>query len=374
LSSFGHSTFLSVAHAGSEKAKTNASVMDFLHADYAVVNERLARHYGLPAVYGSDYRRVPLNPADRRGGVLTQAGLLAMNSDGKHSHPLKRGIWMLERILNDPPPPPPPAIPEIDLADPKIAKMSLKERIENHRSHVACAPCHAKIDPWGIALENFDAVGSWRDKINGVPVDAVSLLFNKQKLDGIDGLAGMQAIFMLLAGAMLLVLLRPEVVADPLIIWMLCVAGGTAGFMLLNWPPAKIFMGDVGSVYLAFMLLSFGLLSIRTVMVSVPMGLSMWAILGATFATDATITLITRILTSEKWHLAHSSHLYQRLSRKLGSHRPVTLIYLAVNLFWLLPLAYLCTRNPQWSVALAVVAYLPLIAVAIRYGAGRPDA
>ena len=171
-----------------EVLRTNASVMDFLHADYALVNERLARHYGLPAVYGSDYRRVPLNPADRRGGLLTQAGLLAMNSDGKHSHPLKRGIWMLERILNDPPPPPPPAIPEIDLADPAIAKMSLKERIENHRSHVACAPCHAKIDPWGIALENFDAVGSWRDKINGVPVDAVSLLFNKQKLDGIDGL------------------------------------------------------------------------------------------------------------------------------------------------------------------------------------------
>jgi Fuc2NAc and GlcNAc transferase len=193
-------------------------------------------------------------------------------------------------------------------------------------------------------------------------------------MDGIDGLAGMQAIFMLLAGAVLLVLLRPAVLADPLIIWMLCVAGGTAGFMFLNWPPAKIFMGDVGSVYLAFMLLSFGLLSIRTVMVSVPMGLSMWAILGATFATDATITLITRMLTIKKWHLAHRAHLYQRLSRKLGSHRPVTLLYLAVNLFWLLPLAYLCTRNPQWSVALAVVAYLPLIAVAIRYGAGRPDA
>jgi len=193
-------------------------------------------------------------------------------------------------------------------------------------------------------------------------------------MDGIDGLAGMQAIFMLLAGAVLLVLLRREVLADPLIIWMLCIAGGTAGFMLLNWPPAKIFMGDVGSVYLAFMLLSFGLLTIRTVMVSVPTGLSMWAILGATFATDATITLITRMLTTKKWHLAHCAHLYQRLARKLGSHRAVTLIYLAVNIFWLLPLAYLCTHNPQWSVALAVVAYLPLIAVAIRFGAGRPDA
>ena len=171
-----------------EVLRQNHSVMDFLHADYALVNERLARHYRLPEVYGPHFRRVALKPADRRGGLLAQAGLLAMNSDGKDSHPLKRGIWILERILNDPPPPPPPAVPEIDLADPAIAKMTLKERIENHRSHAACLPCHAKIDPWGIALENFDAVGSWRDTIKGAPVDASSLLFNKQKLDGIDGL------------------------------------------------------------------------------------------------------------------------------------------------------------------------------------------
>jgi hypothetical protein len=171
-----------------EVLRQNHSVLDFLHADYAMVNERLARHYGLPEIYGSDFRRVSLTPADRRGGLLAQAGLLAMNSDGKDSHPLKRGIWILERMLNDPPPPPPPAVPEIDLADPEIAKMTLKERIANHRSHAACMPCHAKIDPWGIALENFDAVGSWRDQIKGAPVDASSLLFNKQKLEGIDGL------------------------------------------------------------------------------------------------------------------------------------------------------------------------------------------
>jgi Fuc2NAc and GlcNAc transferase len=192
-------------------------------------------------------------------------------------------------------------------------------------------------------------------------------------MDGIDGLAGMQTIFMLLAGAALLVLLRPEVVADPIIIWMLCVAGGTVGFMFLNWAPAKIFMGDVGSIYLAFMLLSFGLLSIRTEMISVAMGLSMWAILGATFATDSTITLITRMLTNKRWHEAHRTHLYQRLSRRFGGHRSVTLLYLAVNLLWLLPLAYLCTQNPQWSVALAVLAYLPLMAVAIGFRAGRAD-
>jgi len=166
----------------------NRSVMDFFHADYTLVNERLARHYGIPDVYGSAFRKVELDSVANRGGIITQAGLLAMNSDGKDSHPLKRGIWLLERLLNDPPPPPPPAVPEIDLTDPEIAKMTLKERIEDHRNDPACYSCHAKIDPWGIAFENFDAVGSWRDQINGAPVDATSTLFNNQELDGINGL------------------------------------------------------------------------------------------------------------------------------------------------------------------------------------------
>jgi len=166
----------------------NNSVIDFLHSDYAMVNERLAKHYGLKDIYGNDFRRVKLDPDTMRGGLMTQAGLLAMNSDGKDSHPLKRGIWLLERLLNDPPPPPPPAVPEIDLTDPEILKMTLKERMEDHRNHPACNSCHQKIDPWGIAFENYDAVGSWRDEINGKPVDASSLLFNKQPLNGVDGL------------------------------------------------------------------------------------------------------------------------------------------------------------------------------------------
>lgn len=166
----------------------NRSVLDFVHADYAMVNERLAIHYGLQDVYGKPFRKVSLASNDRRGGLMTQAGLLAMNSDGKDSHPLKRGIWLLERLLNDPPPPPPAAVPEIDIADPEIAKMTVKERIENHRNDPACISCHAKIDPWGIAFENFDAVGLWRDQINDKPVDASSRLFNQQKLDGVDGL------------------------------------------------------------------------------------------------------------------------------------------------------------------------------------------
>ena len=171
-----------------EMLRTDASVLDFLHADYAVVNERLALHYHLPNVKGNNFRRVALQENSRRGGLLTQAGLLAMNSSGDDSHPLKRGVWLLESVLNDPPPPPPPAVPEIDLADPEIAKMTLKERIEDHRNHAACMSCHAKIDPWGIAFENYDALGQWRDQIEGKPVDATSTLFNQQQLDGMDGL------------------------------------------------------------------------------------------------------------------------------------------------------------------------------------------
>ena len=171
-----------------EVLSTNGSVLDFLHSDYAMINERLAKHYGISGVYGTKLRKVSLEPSDKRGGVLSQAGLLAMNSDGKDSHPLKRGIWLLEHLLNDPPPPPPPAVPEIDLADPEILKLSLKERMEDHRNDPACRSCHAKIDPWGIAFENFDAIGAWRSEVGKEPVDASSLLYNKQELNGMDGL------------------------------------------------------------------------------------------------------------------------------------------------------------------------------------------
>lgn len=171
-----------------EVLRENNSLMDFLHADYSMVNSKLARHYGITGVYGNHFRRVDLSPQLKRGGLLTNAGLLAMNSDGEDSHPLKRGIWLLESILNDPPPPPPPAVPEIDLSDPDILKLTLKERIEDHRNDPACLSCHQRIDPWGIAFENYDALGRWRTTIAGKPVDASSILFNNQKLDGMDGL------------------------------------------------------------------------------------------------------------------------------------------------------------------------------------------
>ena len=172
----------------SELLKHNHSVVDFLQSDYVMVNDRLAEHYKMSEVIGNEFRMVKIGSNDRRGGVLTQAGLLAMNSDGKDSHPLKRGIWLLENLLNDPPPPPPPAVPEIDLADPEIMKLTLKQRMENHRNDPACFSCHAKIDPWGIAFENYDAIGRWRNKIGKAKVDASSMLFNKYELNGMRGL------------------------------------------------------------------------------------------------------------------------------------------------------------------------------------------
>lgn len=171
-----------------EVLKHNHSIMDFIHSDYVTVNERLAAHYGIPKVYGPHFRKVTITPQTNRGGLLTSAAIMTMNSDGKDSHPLKRGVWMLKRILDDPPPPPPPNVPEVDLTDPEILKMSLKERIANHRNKPACFSCHAKIDPWGIAFENFDAVGSFRTHVKNVPVDASSELFNHQTLAGVDGL------------------------------------------------------------------------------------------------------------------------------------------------------------------------------------------
>lgn len=166
------------------------SIIDFIHSDHAYLNATLASHYGIEDIYGNHFRKVKLPPeiTPTRGGLLTQPGILAMNSDGNDSHPLKRGIWLLENILHDPPPPAPPAVPEIDLTDPNILKMTLKERMEDHRNKPACASCHIKIDPWGIAFEEYDAVGLWRSEVNGKPVDAQSYLVDKTKIVGIDGL------------------------------------------------------------------------------------------------------------------------------------------------------------------------------------------
>jgi hypothetical protein len=136
----------------------DGSALDLLRADYTFVNERLARHYGIPGVYGSDMRRVAItNPA--RYGLLGQASVLAVTSYPNRTSPVVRGKWILENILGSPPPPPPPNVPPLpDTQKPK----TMRERLASHRASPACASCHRVMDPIGFALENFDAVGAWR--------------------------------------------------------------------------------------------------------------------------------------------------------------------------------------------------------------------
>ncbi len=193
-------------------------------------------------------------------------------------------------------------------------------------------------------------------------------------MDGIDGIAGTQAVFMLLAGAVLAAWSQPEAVSSPPWQLMLIVAAATVGFLLLNWPPAKIFMGDVGSTWLAFMVLALALLSVQAGWLSY----ASWLVLAAVFVTDATVTLITRMLRGERWYEAHRSHAYQRLSRRWqgdrkAGHRSVTLLVAAVNALWLAPWAWACMQWPAWSVMFMVTAYLPLVLAALWLGAGRPD-
>ena len=141
----------------------NGSTLNLLDSDYALLNEKMARHYGIPDVFGSQFRRVPVG--ERRGGLLGQASILTLNSTGKDSHPIRRAVWIRDRLLNDPPAPPPPDVPELDEASDEFASLSVREQLAVHRERESCAACHRNIDPWGIALENFDAVGRWREGI-----------------------------------------------------------------------------------------------------------------------------------------------------------------------------------------------------------------
>lgn len=147
--------------------REDRSILDFLGADYTYVNERLAEHYGLDGVTGEQFRRVEL--PDQRRGILTQASILLITSNPTRTSPVKRGKWILENILGEPPPPPPPDVPELDEAAEVLG--SLRERMEQHRANPSCAVCHRQMDALGFGLENFDAVGAWRDKDGRAKID-----------------------------------------------------------------------------------------------------------------------------------------------------------------------------------------------------------
>lgn len=141
----------------------NLSITNFVDSDFAVLNPALARHYRIPDVSGG-FQIHPLKKEHHRGGLMTQASMLFGNSTGAETHPIKRGVWVLERLLDDPPPPPPPNVP--DLPEPEAkdeATLSLKERLIEHAQVESCRDCHSKIDPWGVAFENYNALGQWRE-------------------------------------------------------------------------------------------------------------------------------------------------------------------------------------------------------------------
>ncbi|MGB0761431.1 MAG: DUF1592 domain-containing protein, partial [Rubripirellula sp.] len=140
----------------------NESIFQLIDADVIMLNERLARHYGIPGVMGTGMRPVPRMPEDHRGGLLTHGSILLSNSTGSDSHPIRRAVWIRDRILNDPPAPPPPDVPTLEDGDPDFRKRSILEQLAIHRKKAACNNCHKNLDPWGIALEGFDAVGLHR--------------------------------------------------------------------------------------------------------------------------------------------------------------------------------------------------------------------
>jgi mono/diheme cytochrome c family protein len=148
-----------------ELLRSDLSAMNLIDSDFVVVNRALAEHYGLPAPKGQRFERVAIEDNKRRGGLLTQASMLLMNSNGEDSHPIRRAVWLRKRLLDDPPAPPPPNVPDLESEDPDIASLPLKRQLELHREQPSCNDCHVRIDPWGIPLENYDAIGVWRDDI-----------------------------------------------------------------------------------------------------------------------------------------------------------------------------------------------------------------
>jgi len=161
--------------------------MELLQADYTFLNERLAKHYQIPHVYGSRFRRVALAPEDRRGGLLRHGSILTVTSYATRTSPVIRGNWILENIVGTPPPPPPGDVPALE--DNNVDQtLTMRERLSQHRANKACAACHELMDPVGFALENFDAIGRWRTHEEGRELDVSGGLPDGQAFTGVDGL------------------------------------------------------------------------------------------------------------------------------------------------------------------------------------------
>jgi hypothetical protein len=154
--------------------REDRSILDFIDGRFTYLNERLAKHYGIPGIAGPEFRRIQLT-GDERSGILTQASVLTVSSYPTRTSPVLRGKWVLENFLNDPPPPPPPGVPNLNESAIGTTA-SLRQQLEQHRANPACAACHTRMDPLGFGLENYDAVGRWRTQDGRFPVDSTGML------------------------------------------------------------------------------------------------------------------------------------------------------------------------------------------------------
>jgi len=168
--------------------REDRNVLDLLRANYTFVNERLAKHYGIPNIYGSRFRRVTFDEGSVRGGLLGQGSVLTVSSYANRTSPVIRGKWVLSNILGSPPPPPPPNVPPLKEAADTGKVLTMRERMAEHRANPACAGCHKLMDPIGFSLENYDAVGRWRTTEGGVPVDTAGGLPDGSTFTGAAGL------------------------------------------------------------------------------------------------------------------------------------------------------------------------------------------
>ena len=160
---------------------------ELLTADYTFVNERLARHYGIDGVYGDRFRRIRVD--GRRRGLLGHGSVLTVTSYPNRTSPVLRGVWILTNLLGTPPPEPPPDVPDLAEAASSGKVLSMRDRMVQHRGNPACSACHSLMDPLGLALENFDAVGAWRTRSeSGEPIDASGALPGVPDFEGVEGL------------------------------------------------------------------------------------------------------------------------------------------------------------------------------------------
>jgi hypothetical protein len=166
--------------------QADGSILDFLNARYSYLNEALARYYGIRGVTGPEFRRIELD-GTHRAGVLTHAGVLTVSSYATRTSVVLRGKWVLETLLNSPVPPPPPDVPAIDEAA-VGSSASLRQQMEKHRTNAICASCHARMDPIGFGLENFDAIGRWRTRDGEFPIDSSGTLPDGRSFRGPEDL------------------------------------------------------------------------------------------------------------------------------------------------------------------------------------------